>query len=711
MVGRTISHYRIVAPLGSGGMGAVYRAEDLHLGRAVALKFVHEDLAHDPVAVQRLRSEARAASALNHPNICTIYEIGEEDGHPFIAMELMTGLSLRDRLAGGRLKVHQVVNVGLESADALDAAHAGGIIHRDVKPGNIFVTDRGHVKVLDFGLAKPARRFAAAAVTGAASDLTASGVTLGTPSYMSPEQATGEELDGRTDLFSLGVVLYEISTGTHPFPGKTSAAILAAILTRAPVAPITLNPELPQRLQDIINNCLEKDRELRYQSAADLRADLKRLRRDLESGHSRAVSPVTRSSSGSASTPASESEPGPTVTPIPAPTPTSTTAPPASPSEPAAPASGQATTPPPRPRARWWLMATAAALALVLLGTYALISLTRSSPPTAPVGSPEPTSSAAPLRENRLALARASLDAGNHRAALAYATEVLALEPTHAEASRIRDEAQRMIARFEAELARARQLTAAGNVPQAARALEQARAIDPTNPSLAEASAELTDRARRDQEAATRRDRGTATSGPPRSDAPGVPANAAPTTGAAPSQEARQPAVPPPAATPPAPAPSVPAAVPGPPPVATPPSSPPVVLPPPARPQPQPPATTPHASDPASAVPVDEDAAIRRVTATYARAIENKDIALFRSVKPNLTGEEERRLREGFRAVTSQEVAITIESIDRKGNRATVRLRRRDTIHASGRDYTTEGQQTVTLARGGDGTWVITDIR
>jgi hypothetical protein len=255
MVGRTISHYRIVAQLGTGGMGVVYRAEDLRLGRGVALKFVSDDLAHDPAVVQRLRSEARAASALNHPNICTIHDIGEDDGHPFIVMELMTGHTLRDRLASGQLKVHQIVNVGLEIADALDAAHAGGIVHRDIKPGNIFLTDRGHVKILDFGLAKLTARLATSGTTDDAR--TAAGVTLGTTAYMSPEQATGEELDGRTDLFSLGVVLYECATGRHPFPGKTSAAVLAGILNRAPVAPITLNPELPLRLQDVINNCLE----------------------------------------------------------------------------------------------------------------------------------------------------------------------------------------------------------------------------------------------------------------------------------------------------------------------------------------------------------------------------------------------------------------------------------------------------------------------
>ncbi len=274
-------------------MGVVYRGEDTRLGREVAVKFVSEDAAHDEQAVQRLRSEARAASALNHANICTIYDVGEDDGHFFIVMELMKGQTLRERLADGPLKVDKLVDVGIEIADALQATHSDGIIHRDIKPGNIFLTERGHVKILDFGLAKLTPHFSGSGTTHEIVDHTGAGVTIGTVSYMSPEQAAGEQLDGRTDLFSLGVVLYECATGRHPFPGKTSAVMLAAILNRSPVAPITINPELPLRLQEVINNCLEKDRELRYQSAADLRADLKRLRRDLESGHSWPVDSTT----------------------------------------------------------------------------------------------------------------------------------------------------------------------------------------------------------------------------------------------------------------------------------------------------------------------------------------------------------------------------------------------------------------------------------
>ena len=237
MIGRTISHYRILAQLGAGGMGVVYRAEDVRLGREVAVKFVSHDFADDEQAVQRLRSEARAASALNHPNVCTIYDVGEVDGHPFIVMELIKGSTLRDRLDSGPLKIHQIVDIGIQIADALHSTHSDGIIHRDIKPGNIFLTTQEHVKVLDFGLAKLTVDVEGANTRGATLDRTAAGVTLGTIAYMSPEQASGEQLDGRTDLFSLGVVLYECATGRHPFSGQTTAVTLAAILNRPPVAP------------------------------------------------------------------------------------------------------------------------------------------------------------------------------------------------------------------------------------------------------------------------------------------------------------------------------------------------------------------------------------------------------------------------------------------------------------------------------------------
>jgi len=617
MIGRTVGHYQIESQLGSGGMGVVYRAVDTRLGRPVALKFVSEHLTHDGEAINRLRAEARAASALNHPNICTIYDVGEADGHPFIVMELLKGRSLREWLDEGPLKPSMLVDVGIELADALQAAHAGGIVHRDITPRNIFVTDRGHAKVLDFGLAKLSGAATDMAMTMEPTHRTGEGLALGTVAYMSPEQASGEPLDNRTDLFSSGVVLYECATGRHPFPGKTAPVVLAAILDSAPIAPIVINPALPLRLQEVINNCLEKDRELRYQSAADLRADLKRVRRDLESG----ASPVLARSGATVAVSSS------VVAGAGAAAPPLASAAVASPS-----GSGTVLS-----RRRPALRAGIAALgiALAALGGYSLATFTtgraNDSRDAAPAPSPEP----------------ANTNDGS----------VAPREPP----------------------------ATPREVPPVT---ESARSAPPQAPTR------------------------TRTTPGPRSASPAIVEAPVPPTSA------------PASATPTSPAPAAPVAVTPPIVAATPTPSPasPATAQPPSVPPPQEAerqVRAPEASDadkPRAATPppastaADDEAAIRRLVATYARAIETKDLALFRSIKPNLSAEEQRRLENGFRAVSSQQVSLNIVSIERHRDDATVVIKRRDTIDAGGRRQVVDSDQTLQLTRTAGG-WVVVTIR
>ena len=681
LLGRTVSRYRIASQIGSGGMGVVYGAVDTRLGRSVALKFLPEELAKDEGAVERLKFEARAASALNHGSICTIYDIDEYEGQPFIVMELLKGQTLRERLSGGPLKIHHLIDIGIQIADALDAAHSQNIVHRDIKPANIFLSERSQVKILDFGLAKLSTHLRRTNTTFISSEQeTASGLTLGTVSYMSPEQATGEELDGRSDLFSLGVVLYECATGHQPFAGKTTAVILEAILNRAPVAPVLLNPNLPLRLQEVINNCLEKDPGLRYQSGADLCADLRRVRRDIESGHSQVVEAVARRSPDSPS--GSRHSAGPQ------------------------------TEPPPSKSRVWLVGGIVIAVAVVAASLYVLRPPQPAPATTTPVETQAPIATpTTPIPgatetgtrddatvQSRLALAKGSFEAKNYRAALTYATEALAISPDNADAARIRDDSRAMLSRLDAAIANARRLANAGDIRGAARALEAARAIDPIAQSITELAAQLAEKAKTSAEIATGRD-GVRRLAVPAPSASSPPASSAapppvPTTTEAPSPPIQpapaQPVVPAPQATPPVTAPEPPPK-PAPPPESAP-----------TRVEREPARTAPPAED--------DEAALRRVIATYARAIEMKDLALFRTVKPNLSREEERRLQEAFRAVGSQRVELTILSIDRRGQDASIRVRRRDTIQAAGRPQMTDSQQTISLSRT-NGSWVIVEIR
>ena len=377
MDGQNISHYRVVRRLGSGGMGVVYEAEDLNLGRHVALKFLSKEFQDEPMALERFQREARAASALNHRNICTIYEVGNDNGEQFIAMELLEGKSLDQQIGGQPIKNSTLVKYGIQIADALDAAHSRGIVHRDIKPANIFVTDKGQVKMLDFGLAKHMDQqsvMETATVAGgmriAPENLTSPGSTVGTIAYMSPEQARGEEIDTRSDLFSFGTVLYEMATGKQPFAGNSTAVIFEAILNRIPAPPIVHNPEVPAELERIIQKALEKDRAMRCQTAAEIGADLRRLLRDSSSGKvAAAVTPSGRSNVATDSYPVAASAPAVAA----APAPVAVSAPPVAP----APSRPVAPYRPPRPSR---LPSLGGTLFLVLLVGGGLVYLKERQP-------------------------------------------------------------------------------------------------------------------------------------------------------------------------------------------------------------------------------------------------------------------------------------------------------------------------------------------
>jgi serine/threonine protein kinase len=726
MIGQTIaSHYRIVGQLGAGGMGVVYSAEDTLLGRSVAIKFVSTDLPSDRHAIERLRIEARAASALNHANICTIYDFGEHEGRPFIAMELMKGRTLLERLAAGPLKINQVVDLGMQIAGALAAAHCEGIIHRDIKPGNVFLTDHGVVKILDFGLAKllPQRHGPEPTSGTTGSDqLTAQGVAVGTVAYMSPEQANGDDLDGRTDLFSLGVVLYQCATGHAPFTGKTPAAVLMSVLTRVPVAPMVLNPEIPVRLQEVINNCLEKDPELRYQAAADLRADLKRVKRDLDSSAQSFSEGAVRDRESSSHT-VHNGRPAPAKPTI----------------------EGAARRPgiPPEFRFNRFVLRVTVAAVISLLAVLAVRSfgLWPGSTTTSLQEAPDARQDSGTLSESqvqgRIDFATASLRNRDFRTALASAEEVLRAIPGHPRAIEVRDGARVQIARLDKALADARRALAAGNADGATLALNEARAIAPATPEIADLSAELVNQFKGQADLARRNAARTVPTGQPPQSPPG--------RADRPEARAEIPGSPP--ASPPGPLPGAassvtrldPPQLPAPssasaPPVAqssTPASEPPAVRPEPAATKPTPPPAEPAAqpsgasrsaqpantnagrrgagADPSAPTAAEDEAAIRELlVTTYARAIETKSLALFRRAKPNLSAEEERKLTEAFRG-PQQRIEITILSIDRRGDRASVRVRRRDTIGTAGRQQTAESQQAMTLIRANGG-WVIDTI-
>jgi serine/threonine protein kinase len=626
MIGRTVSHYRILSPLGSGGMGVVYLAEDSRLGRQVALKFLPASFSQETKALERFRVEARAASSLSHPAICAIYDIGQDGDTPFIVMEALKGETLRERIAKGPLKVADVLDIGIQLADALEAAHTQGIIHRDIKPANIFLNDRNRVKVLDFGLAKlttSLSSLSSAADTTSPIDrtqdnqITQPGTALGTVSYMSPEQARGEPIDSRTDLFSLGAVLYEMVTGSQAFGGSTTAVVYDSILNRAPRPIAHLNPLVPSRLEVVIATALEKERDLRYQHASDLQAELRRIRRDLDSSLATSQTIVTGTR--------------PTV---PAPPPT--------------------TTFPARTVMHRLERASIVIAFLAVLG--AAILFWRGQRDTIQVATP---TAEAPSSSSSQAAAPPPAP---------VQTPAPVAEPP-----------QR---------------------PQETRAPQQP-APAPQQPSPSPRPA---------RPAETPAPRSVLPPPPVVTPTPS-PANPQQAGGAAAAPAPPVALPPPPVATPPPAAPQATETAkpqpPAPEPVAPPPAPVQPVTPPRAAAQPE--AAPPAATAPAPSAPAEsDDAAIRRVIQTYKRAIETKNIELYRSVRPNLSRAAEATLMNSFKQIESQQIDLRVENLRVDGRTASALIVRRDTLTTAGRRQVQNSSQTLRFEKT-DAGWFIAE--
>jgi len=627
MIGRAISHYRVLETLGAGGMGVVYLAEDGRLGRQVALKFLPPEASRDETTLERFRLEARAASSLSHPGICTVFDIGDDDGSPFIVMEALKGETLRDRIKRAPITVSDVLDLAIQLADALDAAHSQGIVHRDIKPGNIFIGDKNRVKILDFGLAKLIQPTNATATMSADDQLTVPGSTLGTVSYMSPEQARGEEVDARSDLFSLGTVIYEMAAGVQAFGGSSPGAVIAGILIRQAAPMVERNGAIPPRLEEIVQKALEKDRDLRYQHAADLLTDLKRLRRDIElnSSHSSATVLATRpgqvAASAASRASVAKAAPGSRASVLPEPAGAPSLAPVSQ--------AGRVST---------WRQGLAAGAAVVLVA----LGLAWMWRPHADTPAPSAQARSSPAESPAIAPAAGPV-AGPPAASEPEAPSRSSAAPAAAVSAAV-----------------------ATPQPQPPRDLR--------TPSTAGPSA------------------AASTSAAPATTRPGRVTSIAPAETAAPPPQLA-PAVTAPLLS------NVPV------------TNAPVPAPPPSAPAPRAASTpTPAAPTTPTAAAESDDAAIRRTLATYAMAVEKKDVSLFRSVRPGLSAAEEGRLRDSFKQIESQQVTLDVEEIRVEGRAATVRLSRKDSLVVGGRRQTQTSRQVLRLEKTG-ADWIISEFR